>query len=124
MPDGIVAVTDDYTPDGITKSYYSTTSDYKALYDKVFRELSRSMDSKYFTTSSTSTSIPSTWFTEGTIERALGGATASGIYVYPSHPKKFTYDENPTAWEDPVVEYDPDPESIYGKALARARAKK
>ena len=64
--------------------------------------------------------------------RITGDFKAStGFTLYASHPKEpsssraYTYEENPSAWDEPIVEYDPDPKSIYGKALARAkRAKK
>jgi hypothetical protein len=130
MPDGIVVVTDTYEDvplvrwsgmsydwsDILPKGDPKSTKVVSELWKSYITDTSAPSTSFYFDTTkaSTTTTIDTTsamditWWTDGTI--IFDKATVSGAVI------------EPESWAEVIEEsQEPDPESIYGKALARAR---
>lgn len=138
LPEGIVIVTDQYEePASLSfksfyDSYLTATSSGTSIDFSGIKGLSYSFVP--LADSTTTTVIPdSIKFDPSPSFKITGEFKASDLYWkpfsvgpgIPSKEKVHTYEENPSAWDDPIIEGAPDPKSLYGKALARAkRAKK
>jgi hypothetical protein len=147
MPDGIVVVTDTFMEDSLSPKFFK-----EAWLDELWKgvggpvikgggsvvpESWKDLTIKYdtspsiYSTTSTSSGSDLRWTTTFDPVKITGDFKAStGFTLYDSHPVEpssavtHTYEENPSAWDVPIVEGEPDPDSIYGKALARAKAAK